>query len=110
MSKLLSHENGLLRPAACLQSPFVKSFNSQPICSQNVDQASFEYKFCLDYPAKPDIENFDFWYRTGLRPGNKVKKFHKDDLPIVPAMELGPVSIDSKMWWYTLTAGCDPID
>ncbi|KAL2532218.1 Ubiquitin-like protease domain-containing protein [Abeliophyllum distichum] len=97
------------RPAACLQSPFVKSFNSQPNCSQKVEQVLFEYKFCLDCPATSDIKIFDCWYHRGYRPGNKVKKFCKDDLPIVPAMEIGPVSIDSKMWWYTLKQVATPL-
>ncbi|KAL2480665.1 Uncharacterized protein Adt_33631 [Abeliophyllum distichum] len=44
-----------------------------------------------------------------LRKLNRVKKFCKDDLLIVPAMELGPISIDSKMWWYTLKQIATPL-
>ncbi|KAL2470815.1 Uncharacterized protein Adt_38951 [Abeliophyllum distichum] len=97
------------RPAACLQSPFIKIFQSQSECSQKVENILFDYKFCMEFPSKFDIELFDRWYHTGLHPDNKVKKFHKDDIPIVPAIDLRPVNINSKMWWYNLMHVATPL-
>ncbi|KAL2461940.1 DUF1985 domain-containing protein [Abeliophyllum distichum] len=61
----------LRRPTACIQSPFVQSFQSQPGCPSIDLPPFFEYKMFLDPPDSSHIRTFDKWYHIGLRPGNK---------------------------------------
>ncbi|KAL2492007.1 hypothetical protein Adt_27635 [Abeliophyllum distichum] len=85
-----------------LQSLYVRSFHSQGDGSPVVHNSSFQYIFCLDTSDSYDNAAFNNWYSKGLRPGNKMKKFHKDEARISTVMDIGSVHIVSKMWWYEL--------
>ncbi|KAL2506809.1 Uncharacterized protein Adt_22430 [Abeliophyllum distichum] len=90
------------RPAACIQSPYLRSFPSQGNVTPSDQTVNFQYKFCLESPNISDYAIFENWYGKGLRLGNKLRKFHKDELRLYPSIDLGPVHIVSKMWWYDL--------
>ncbi|KAL2526518.1 Ulp1 protease family [Abeliophyllum distichum] len=64
----------------------------------------------LDSPDAPHVRVFDKWYHIGLRPVNKLQKFHKDQLAIQPPMELEHVKIQSKMWWFCLNQVATPLN
>ncbi|KAL2461007.1 Uncharacterized protein Adt_44427 [Abeliophyllum distichum] len=98
-SKFEHHLKRIIKPAACLQSPYVRSYRSQGKVLPKEPTLSFQYNFCLDSPSLPDYSVFKKWYSKGLRLSNKVQKFHKDDLKISPAMDVGPVHVHSKMQW-----------
>ncbi|KAL2464867.1 hypothetical protein Adt_40718 [Abeliophyllum distichum] len=61
----------LRRPATCIQSLFVQSFQSQPGCPSIDMPPLFKYKMFLHPPDSSHIRTFDKWYHIGLRPGNK---------------------------------------
>ncbi|KAL2497103.1 Uncharacterized protein Adt_22653 [Abeliophyllum distichum] len=59
------------KPAACIRSPYVRSFHSQPGNSSQQLPTSFQYKICMESPNSSDVQAFLKWYNIGLRPGNK---------------------------------------
>ncbi|KAL2542056.1 hypothetical protein Adt_03034 [Abeliophyllum distichum] len=65
------HHKMIIRPAACLQSPFFRSYHSQIEKYNKLSTLSFVYKSCMESPLISDVKAFHEWYNRGIHPGNK---------------------------------------